>query len=356
LTGTDLLVAERFISHQIDLLRLGAYTTAQAVEHIEALGRELERILMDPRITTFKRDRLTRLIRQAAQVIDEHYTKIAAEVHSTLQGVARVEAVASVSALRPVAGTLLVSLQANLPPQQFLKKLFSRSLIYGARSATWWKRQAKDTQIRFANAVRAGVLANETNPQIVARVMGTPITPGVLKTSRANARTLVHASIQQVANDARLATFRQMGDLVKGVRQLSTLDSRTTDVCIAYSGNEWNLSGVPMGRTRLPFNGGPPRHWGCRSVLVPITKTFRELGISMPELGRISPRYASADGPTDVTMRQWLESRTREQLDEQLGKGRARLFRSGKITVQDLVDGRGNPLTLAQLERRVAAQ
>jgi len=312
--------------------------------------------LMDPKITVFTRDRLTRLLRQAVQVIDEYYTDIAAEVHQTLQGVARVEAASSVSALRSVAGTVLVSLEANLPPQQFLKTLLSRTLIHGARSATWWKRQARDTQIRFANVVRAGVIKGETTPQIVARVLGTPIAPGVLKTSKANARSLVHASIQQVANEARLETFKSMGDIVKGVRQLSTLDSHTTEICIAYAGAEWNLSGVPMGRTRLPFNGGPPRHWGCRSVLVPVTKTFRELGIARPEVGRLNPRYASADGPTDVTMRQWLDSRTVEQLNDQLGKGRAKLFRAGKITLQDLVDGRGNPLTLAQLERRVEAR
>lgn len=353
MTGADLLVAESFISHQIDLLRLGAYSTAQAIEIIEQLGRELERIILDPKLTRFTRERLTRILRQAAQVIDEHYTEIGAQVHSTLQGVARLEAAATVSALRPVAGTFLVSLQANIPPAQYLKTLFSRALIHGARSATWWKRQAKDTQIRFSSVVREGAIRGDTTPQIVSRLIGTPITPGVLKVSKANAKSLVHASIQKVANDARLATFRQMGDIVKGVRQLSTLDSRTTDICLAYASKEWDLSGVPMGRTRLPFNGGPPRHWNCRSVLVPITKTFRELGISMPELGRIAPRYASADGPTDLTMRQWMESRTREQLDDQLGKGRAKLFRAGKITLTDLVDGRGNPLTLEQLERRI---
>lgn len=354
MTGPDLLVAESFITHQLDLLRLGAYTQAQALQLLDELGRALEDLLRTPGgLTVFTRQRLNRLLAQAGKVIDDYYTEITARTHATLEGVARVQSVATISALQPVADTTLtVSLAANLPPQSFLKKLLSRTLIHGARSVTWWRRQARDTQLRFANAVRQGAILGETNTQIVNRVAGGIATPGVMKISKAQARTLVHASIQQVANEARLETFRNMGDVVKGVRQLSTLDSRTTPICVAYAGGEWNLQGKPIGRTRLPFNGGPPRHWNCRSVLVPITKTFRELGISMPEVGRIAPRYASADGPTDLTMRQWLKSRTKEQLAEQLGVGRASMFRRGEITLQELVDMKGRPLTLKQLEAK----
>jgi hypothetical protein len=355
MTGPDLLVAESFITHQLDLLRLGAYTQQQALTLLDELGRQLEQLLKAPNLTVFNRARLQRLLAQATRVIDEYYGKITVETSATLQGIARAQGVATVSALQPVVRTgLIVTLASSLPPQSYLKSLLSRVLIEGARSATWWRRQSNDMKLRFASAVRSGLMANETNQQIVNRVVGTPGTPGVMKVSKAQARTLIHASIQAVANDARLETFKNMPDVVKGVRQLSTLDSRTTPICIAYSGQEWDLSGKPMGRTRLPFNGGPPRHWNCRSVLVPITKTFRELGINMPEVGRIAPRYASADGPTDLTMRGWLKTRTRQQLDEQLGRGRAALFRRGEITLQDLVDMKGRPLTLKQLERRVA--
>lgn len=353
MTGPDLLVAESFISHQLDLLRLGVYTQAQALDLLDELGRQLELLLKAPGITQFNRVRLQRLLAQAGSVIDDYYTDIATTVNETLAGVARAQGTASLSALQPVTGTsLLISLEANLPPQTFLKKLLSRVLIHGARSATWWARQAADMQLRFASEMRAGLLRGETNQQLVNRIAGTASSPGVMKVSKAQARTLIHASVQKVANEARLETFRNMADVVTGVRQLSTLDSRTTPICLAYSGLEWDLQGKPLGRTRLPFAGGPPRHWNCRSVLVPITKSFRELGVSRPEIGRLAPRYASADGPTDLTMRGWLKTRTKEQLEEQLGRGRAALYRRGVITLQDLVDMKGNPMTLAQLERK----
>ena len=113
---------------------------------------------------------------------------------------------------------------------------------------------------------------------------------------------------RDVAADARLATYKANSDIIKGVRQLSTMDGHTTPTCVAYSGAECDLDGNPINGTTLPFNGGPPRHWGCRSVLTSITKTFKELGIKgLPELPDTGER-ASDLGPIDrkTTMDQFL--------------------------------------------------
>jgi hypothetical protein len=53
----------------------------------------------------------------------------------------------------------------------------------------------------------------------------------------------------------------------------------------------------------------------------------------------------------DLTFDQFLKSKPPEFADKMLGKGRAELWRSGKITLNQLLDQRGNPLTLAQLKR-----
>jgi hypothetical protein len=123
-----------------------------------------------------------------------------------------------------------------------------------------------------------------------------------------------------------------------------------TEICIAYDGASWDLDGNPIDGNELPYDGGTPRHWNCRSVEVPITKTFRELGINMPEPS--SDVRASSEGPTTMTMTEYLDSRTKAQLDEQLGVGRADLYRAGTITRQQLLDLRGNPLSLAELQAK----
>jgi hypothetical protein len=86
--------------------------------------------------------------------------------------------------------------------------------------------------------------------------------------------------------------------------------------------------------------------------LVGITKTFKELGIDLPEPARTT--RASADGQVSdgTSFEQWLSKRTPAQQDEQLGKGRAQLWRDGTITLQQLLDLRGNPLSLAGLEAK----
>jgi hypothetical protein len=291
----------------------------------------------------FNKARVNDLLKQAVAVVDKYYADVQAVAEMHLSSAAKVQA----SAVQQSMANLIVSIDASLPTEAFLSSLLGNALIQGAKSAAWWKRQAADTAFKFAAVVRQGLARGETNAQILSRVVGTQIEPGIMAVSKANARSLIHASIQKVANDARMETFQKNADVIKGVRQLSTLDSHTTEICIAYSGAEWDLEGNPTGRTTLPFNGGPPRHWGCRSVLVPITRTFAELGISgVPNLGR------PAIGHARMTMRQWMDTRSAAQLDEQLGKGRAALFRSGKITLQQLLDLRGNPLSLTQLERR----
>jgi hypothetical protein len=350
MTRAELIIADSLISGQLDLLRLGAYSQTEALALLDELGRVLESMLKTANLTGATKVRINSILSQAVNVIDRYYEEINRRAATTLTGMAQVQAQASARSI----SSALITVGTSLPSQTFLERLLTNSMIFGAKSASWWQRQAGDTAFRFAAAVRQGLVQGETNEQIVRRVVGTTTTPGVLTASRANARSLVHASIQTVANEARLETFRANADIVKGVKQLSTLDSHTTDICIAYSGAEWDLQGDPINKTKLPFLGGPPRHWGCRSVLVPITKTFKELGIDLPEPQR--SQRASADGPIDAgtTFTAWLKRQSKEDQEAQLGKGRAELWRKGKITLTQLLDLKGNPMTLKQLERKYA--
>ncbi len=277
------------------------------------------------------------------------YAREATKVQSTdLLGLARHEAQATASTFAAIG------LEASLPTEAVLKALVNGSLIEGAPSSAWWAKQSNDLAFKFAAQVRQGIAQNETMTQIVRRVAGSEKLgiPGIFEGARQNAFALVHTSVMQVASDARLATYRANSDIIKGVRQLSTMDGHTTPTCVAYSGAEWDLDGNPINGTTLPFNGGPPRHWGCRSVLTSITKTFKEMGIKgLPELPDTGER-ASDLGPIDrnTTMDQFLKMHDTDWQDKMLGKGKAQLWRDGKITLSQLVDGTGRELTLEELK------
>jgi hypothetical protein len=179
---------------------------------------------------------------------------------------------------------------------------------------------------------------------------------GIIPIARHNAAALVQTSVQTIANQARMDTFEASGDVIKGYRQLSTLDSHTTPTCVAYSGKEWDRNKNPVGHS-LPFvspKGSPtgtPRHWNCRSVITPITKTFRELGLDIDEF-KPSTRAASG-GPVAATetFDQYLKRRGDKFADDLLGPGRAQLWRDKKITLTQLLDQSGHPLTLKELRR-----
>ncbi len=351
MTSSDLSAADAILSNQLDLFRLSAHVQEQALAVLDRMGRELEGRLRDESLTELGRERLTRLLKQTSEVIDRYYTQLSATVEAGAKGAGAVQG----NVIRQALTTVLISVDVSLPTTTFLNSLLSKALIEGAQSGAWWKRQAGDTAFRFASAVQQGLVAGETNEAIVSRVAGTTTKPGVITISKRNARSLVHASIQSAANAARRETYMRNADIIKGIRQVSTFDSHTTEICIAYSGATWDLDLQPIGTTRLPYNGGVPRHWGCRSVEVPIMKTFAELGLkgfSEPSPGQ----RASVDGPIDArtTMKQFLDRKGAEFQDAVLGKGRAAMYRKGIITLQQLLDLRGNPLTLKQLQRRYA--
>ncbi len=356
---TDIL-ANEILTHQLDLLRLSAGERKKTLALLNRMQGDLT-VMLNNGLTDYGKARVNRLLKEAEQVITDYYKRAGSAVD--LNGIAAHEAEYTASTMTRIG------LQASVPGTTAMKSIVSNVLIEGSFAAAWWKRQGESTafnfaaQVRFGTQVKQGTMAGETIQQIVTRITGKAGQPGIMDISRRNATTLVHESVMAVANDAHMATYRANSDVVKGVKQLSTLDSHTTPVCMAYSGAEWDLDGKPINGTTLPWvnnepgantNGGTPRHWGCRSVEVPVTKTFRELGVNIDEM-KFKTR-ASELGPVkaDMTFDEFLQTKTVAQQDEMLGIGRAQLWRDGKITLQQLVSGDGRELTLEQLKSKAA--
>lgn len=237
-----------------------------------------------------------------------------------------------------------VSMSTGVPSANLMAAIIKDTLIEGAPSASWWSRQSLDTAFKFSNAIRQGIAQGETNEQIFRRVKA------VTDLAGRNSRALVQTSIMQVAGDSRVALVESNSDIYSGFRQLSTLDGHTTPQCIARSNLVWNLEKEPVGH-KLPFKS-PPIHWGCRSVMVGVLKTFKELGIGLKEPAGLTRSSAEGQISKKTTFDSFLSRRTVDQQDEQLGRGKAQLWRDGKITLRQLVDNHGNPLTLEQLKAK----
>ena len=308
-----------------------------------------------------RRRRTIRFNTASRELIRQAFSDINQMVREDLRRIARTEALGtgrSINAALPadllaVAEAVQVSVTSSLTAG-----LATQTLIEGSVMAEQWRRIGQRTQRAIMDQIREGIRDGLTNPQIVTRVVGGTVegvaVPGVMRTSRRRARALVNTGVNAVLNASRLATLQASDDVVKAVQQVSTLDSRTSEICIAHAGQVWDINTLePISPSTLPFNGGPPRHFNCRSTLNPVLRSFRELGIDADEL-EPSTR-ASMDGqvPETMTFDAFLRGKSRTFQNELLGPGKANLWRGHRISLTQLVDMRGNPMTLGQLEAKL---
>ncbi|MCB2186268.1 MAG: minor capsid protein [Deltaproteobacteria bacterium] len=349
------VVLDRIAAHATDLTRVEAHLQSRVLRMLKDLERDLAATLaaIDPTgvtRSTYRQARLEKLLAQVRATIKTAYTGIRRDSLANLRDLASIEG--------EFAGTTLkvaipMDLSVRFLPAEALETLATDTLIAGAPTAEWWAAQAGDLQERFKRAVRQGMLEGEGIGKLVQRVRGTKAAgfkDGIMQTSRRHAEMLVRSSVQTVANRAREKVWDANSDLISGLQWVSTLDKRTSPMCIARDGHEYGME------DHNPLDGGPPwgagpgsLHPGCRSTSVPIIKSWRELGFDLDELPEGT--RASMDGqvPESMTYSKWLEGKDAATQDEILGKGKGKLFREGKISTGDLLDNRGRPLTLKEL-------
>ena len=313
---------------QLDLLRLSAGTVKRVLPILADLERELRGRLADPELTTYSKARLNALLADAKKAVADYYDQAQGELFPVLEGVAQSTAKATVAAF---------ATDIALAPEPYLVALAENALIQGATQKAWWAKQAADMAFRFNGAVRVGLASGDTNAQIIRGVADQ------FALARRNAAALVQTGVQTVANDARLAVFEQNADVILALKWLATLDSHTCPLCAARDGKRWEtVSKAPIDH-KLPFRN-PPIHFNDRCIMIPVTKASAAPG----------GQRASQAGPVsrDTTFAQFLDRQGEEFQADVLGKGRAELWKAGKISLDDLVNGQGRPLTLEQLRAR----
>jgi SPP1 gp7 family putative phage head morphogenesis protein len=227
---------------------------------------------------------------------------------------------------------------------------------------------AEDQAERFAQVVRQGLLTGETTQDIARRLTGRLQRRGDIQlefgqraksvkqiqlaggelTKAANSQviTLVRTSINQVANAASQQVYEANQDITKKYRYVATLDTRTSAICRALDGREFEYGKGPK----------PPQHFNCRSTTVAVVD-YKGLGFDPPPEGK----RAAAGGmvPADQSYGQWLsrpENKARKI--EALGKEKARYFdrlarkHGARDAMAKLVRDDGSELTLQDLRRR----
>lgn len=346
---TDLL--DQALRLQVLLERLKAGEDKRIDEFLREVDRMLRDRLTRADLAPGQRARAEALLREVREALEALHAANRAAFLQRLQEMASTIADTQATWLRVV----LIGAEVAVPSVQALQAAATAAPLSvrgpggGVLLEAFVRKWGEADVERIEGVIRRGYFEGRTTDEIVRDLRGTKAAnyaDGALAVSRRHARTVAHTSLQHMAHVARAETFRANADLITGYRWVSTLDSKTSDVCKSLDGRVFELEQGPM----------PPAHPNCRSTTVPVTKTFREMGIDVDEFG--GGERASTNGPVDagLTYFEWLKRQPAEFQDEALGPVRAALFRKGGLSAEEFARlqlGRNfQPLTLEEMRRK----
>jgi SPP1 gp7 family putative phage head morphogenesis protein len=354
---------DRAVDHEIDLIRFERGVVFRMIAVLNRsdaqLTAQLSEALLQIDVGSFTVERLDSLLSSVRQTNAAAYAAVFDEFGPELQALAKAEADAQAAGLRsavPAAVQLRFPVAA-VAWEQVYAAAVSRP-FQGRLLRDWAATVPEQRMAAIRNAIRAGFVEGQTTADIIKRVRGTKALryeDGILARPRRELASVIQTALSHTAQTARSASYAANADLVKAIRWVSTLDNRTSPMCRVRDGLLYSADTKhkPLGH-KVPWGDGPGRlHFNCRSVSIPVLKSWRELGIPAEEMP--AGTRASMDGQVsaETTYGQWLSRQSAARQDEILGPERGALLRAGKVTVEQFSDDKGNWLTLAQLLARI---
>jgi SPP1 gp7 family putative phage head morphogenesis protein len=304
-------------------------------------------VRIDPTQVTsgWARRRVVRLNGAAETILADTYRDLAKLAEARIVGVGEVESEYALRLLERMASGADVRLGGKVIGQRFWRSILKTDPIQGAVMKDWWAGQERATAFAFRRQVQIGMANGETTAQMIRRVRGSFVkrgvySGGVMQTSTRQAGALVRTAVNQIATQAHFETFKANDDITREYQWVSTLDGRTSEICMGLDGQVFKYGEGPT----------PPAHFNCRSTIVPVVD-FEGLGLTPPSTGMRAASGGPVRASTDYP--RWLRRQSKTRQDSILGPGRAALFRSGKLDLRDLVRTDGTSYTLDQLREAV---
>ena len=243
-----------------------------------------------------------------------------------------------------LAGIVLFS---SVLPEASIERIVDSAQLEGATVKAWNNGLNADQKKRLERELKIGVSLGETTPMLAQRIAH------ILEKNKRDATAIALTGAGAIVSEIRQAFFEANDDVIKCYKYQATLDTRTSALCRAYDGLMWDKDYKPIGHN-FPFR--KPRvntHFNCRSTIIPVTKSWDELGVEgMDEASGRTRSSMNGYVPQDMTFNDWLKTQSPETIEKTLGKGRAELFMQGKITMRDLITQQGRVLDLGELAKK----
>lgn len=299
-------------------------------------------------LTAAQKARALALYGRIGRMLQEKYGEVSSVVQGELLNLAALEGQFTEQVLRQGLQGLGVEIQTTRLTDSQLRAI-AKFPVQGAPLSEWWEQQSRTAAFRVRSQIQIGLLNGEGIPQIVRRVgvidTSNGITTGALRTARTQASTIVRTAVNTVSNQATFeALSAQDRTLTKQYQIVATLDDRTSEICQALDGQVFDYDDEASPR--------PPFHPNCRTAIVPVID-WAGLGFADPE-SIVPTERASITGPTRARdYSAWLRDQPVGVQDSILGVAKGKLFRSGDVSLRDLVRQDGTAISLGELARKL---
>ncbi len=244
----------------------------------------------------------------------------------------------------------------SITAEQF--RQFFQDTPLGGNTLGQWVDRAFDKSVitKLRRDLDAGVLTGKGYPALTDNIMR-----HMGDFTRREAVNLARSYVQSANVAASDAVMRANDDIVQAWKWSAILEpfdmetGRGTCIqCASLDGNKYQLGEGPS----------CPLHVNCRCTEIPVTVSWRELGIDADEIEDVARPWTIRDdvpigeggrnirdyGFHEGEYAQWFESRGEAFQRTVLGPGRYELYTEGKIGFKDLVDSEtGRRKTIKEL-------
>ena len=347
-------IAHDHVSQQVTVLRGAEGLAQKLMAELAAAEEQVVAKLSRLDLTKFTRERTISTLNQIRQIMAEFSGRAYVANRDGASSIARAVAARAANDLNRMVNVSVFNpvLNANS-----LKRILDdRSILGGQTLSEFWKRQPSILTDAYSQVIRTGLISGASKGEMIDDVMSS----AKIAANRGSIRTMVRTSVMEVANAARTDMYAENLDLVKGIQWLSTLDNRTSTICRGLDGLTWSLPDYePINHDkRYP---GSTAHPNCRSTQIPVLRSLEELATKNKKLARtldeaMGPTArASMDGAvaSDLSYEDWLAAKSSGEQRAILGDARYAMWKADGISLKDMLDQSGAPLTVQQLEQEL---
>jgi len=329
--------------HQAHIERFKANEVKVFTSYLNAMIKNTQfELATNDELTELNRRDLQKRITAIKQIVNDGFTEFKAEFDQIVLDFAEYEAEFEKKSLESV-----VKYDFAMPSSQQIKTAVFTSPFdikgpdAGSLIDGLYKRWTTNEAYRIGNYIQLGYANGKTNKQIEQEII--ELGYGVLGR---NIQSLIRTTVQHAANVARQETWKANSDIVKAYEWVSTLDTKTSQLCQALDTQKFKIGDGPL----------PPAHVNCRSSTVPVLdKSFDILDKGAtrssrnPETGKVESVSAKKN------YYDWLKDQPAEVQDSIIGPTRGKLLRNGGITTERFAKLQLNknfkPLTLAKMRK-----